>query len=584
MHPLDWAVVATYLVGIVGLGIVLSRRASASAEAYLVADRKLPWWVIGFSDVASSAGGDAFWVLVVFSGAFIGLHRFFWLSALFALPLGVLWARYWRRLRLVSPAQIYEERYGGEAAARYRGFVVVYGALVTSAIVLAYVLQAFAQIMAPFLGWPPDTVLAVFCGVSVLYTMMSGLLGVAYSDVPQFVLLMLGRVGLAVVLVGAAGGLGAMLDAVEVARGAEFLKPFPPGTGELYGKWAVEPGTAAALAALGLFGIAGTGSAAVQRSLAARSELDAALGQMLHAVLTLAVRVLPLVVIGLATIALLPNPEGTDAWAELVKTYAGPGLLGLILVGVVSGYMSTIDTFLNFLTAGLFNDFYRRHIAPDADQRRQLLFCRLATLGVTAVGFLWAKVLIDVIDADWINFINSVVGLFILPLALLRWTWWRLNIWGEIAGFVVGVPLAWVVWFPLGFKDQPYWQSFCVLFGLGWALIVSVTLLTRPEADGVLRDFYRRVRPPGFWGPVAAALRAEQDAATVAAARRELRLDAVVAATGFGFCVALVAAVTAPFLRSWGIGAGAAAGLLLCGGGFYVASVAAERARAPGDG
>ncbi len=118
MHPLDWAVIAVYLVGIVALGLALSRKASASAESYLVADRKLPWWVIGFSSVASAAGGDAFWVLVVFSGAFVGLHRFFWLSALFSLPLAVLWARYWRRLRLVSPSQIYEERYGGVAAGR----------------------------------------------------------------------------------------------------------------------------------------------------------------------------------------------------------------------------------------------------------------------------------------------------------------------------------------------------------------------------------------------------------------------------------------------------------------------------------
>ncbi len=580
MHPLDWAVIAAYLVGIVALGVFLSRRASASAEAYLVADRKLPWWVIGFSDVASAAGGDAFWVLVVFSGAFVGLYRFFWLSALFALPLGILWARYWRRLRLVSPAQIYEERYGGAAAGRYRGFVVVYSAFVTSAIVLAYVLQAFAQIMAPFLGWPPDTVLAVFCGVSVLYTMMSGLLGVAYSDVPQFLLLMVGRVGLAAVLLAAAGGLGGMMDAVETIRGAEFLEPFPPGAGEVYGKWGVEPGTAVALAAVGLFGIAGTGSANVQRSLAARSELDAALGQMLNAVLTLAVRVAPLVVIGFATIALLPNPEGTDAWAEMVTTYAGPGLLGLILVGVVSGYMSTIDTFLNFLTAGLFNDFYRRHVAPDAGPRAQLLFCRFATLLVTAVGFLWAKLLIDVIDADWINFINSVVGLFILPLAVLRWTWWRLNIWGEIAGFVVGVPLAWVVWFPLGLKDEPYWQSFCVLFGVGWATIVTVTLLTRPESDDVLRSFYRRVRPPGLWGPIARSLAEEQDPAAVAAGRRELRLDGVVALTGFGFCVSLVTAVTAPFVRSLPLGLAAAAGLALFGGGFHAASVAAERSRA----
>jgi Na+/proline symporter len=144
---------------------------------------------------------------------------------------GVLWARYWRRLRLVSAGQIYESRYGGVAAARFRGFFVVWSALVTSAVVLGYVLQGFAQIMAPFLGWPVDVVLLVFCGVSMAYTAMSGLFGVAFSDVAQFALLLLGRLALAVVLVGAAGGMGEILAEVERLRGPEFLQPFPPAAG-----------------------------------------------------------------------------------------------------------------------------------------------------------------------------------------------------------------------------------------------------------------------------------------------------------------------------------------------------------------
>ncbi len=574
MKAADWLVIAAYIVIVLGIGAVFARRAGRSAEDWLVAGRRLPWWIIGLSDVASAAGADAFWVLVIFSGGFVGLHRFYWLTAIAALPVGVLWARYWRRLRLVSAGQIYEARYGGVAAARFRGFFVVWSALVTSAIVLAYVLQGFAQIMAPFLGWPVDVVLLVFCGASMAYTAMSGLLGVAFSDVAQFTLLLIGRVALALVLVAAAGGMGEILAEVERLRGPEFLQPFPPAVGETWGKWSVEPMTALALLAAGLFGIAGTGSNSVQRSLAARSEADAALGQVFGAVLSLCVRVVPLVIIALAGIALVGDDVAPgEVWGVLVREHAGPGLMGLLMVGLVAGYMSTIDTFLNFMTAGLFNDFYRRHLRPQASISEQVWFCRLATVGVTAVAFLWAQLLIGVIDADWLNFINSVLGLFMLPLAALRWLWWRLNIWGEIAAFVAGVPLAWLVWFPLGFKDRPYWQAFCVLFLVGWGTIVAVTLLTRPESREVLTAFYTRVRPPGWWGPVAGTTGA------AAQERREGRLDLAAAGAGLIFCAALTLAIGAAFAGHGLLLGASLPTMLLAGYVFARATMSADRLR-----
>jgi Na+/proline symporter len=576
MHALDWLAIAAYLIAIIGFGVWFAGRASHSAESYLVADRKLPWWVIALSDVASAAGSDAVWVLIIFSGAFMGLHRFYWIGVVFAMPLAILWARYWRRLRLVSPGQIFEERYGGRAAGVFRGFQAVWGALVVSAVVLGYVLQIFAQTLAPFLDWEPDTVLIVFAGASMFYTMTSGLLGVAWSDVPQFCLLMLGRLLLAGVVVGLVGGMGSLLDQVELLRGANFLQPLPPSSpedAEVFGKWAVDGGSGVALAFAGLLGIAGTQSASVQRSLAARSETDAALGQMAAAVLTLVVRVAPLIVIGLCAVVLFAGTEvpAVDVWAELVKAHAGPGLLGLILVGILAGSMSTIDTFLNFMTAGLFNDFYRRHLRPDASTKEQVWFCRLATVGVMGAAVLWAKVLFDVIDADWLNFVNSVLGLFILPLAMLRWTWWRLNIWGEISSFVLGLPLAWVLWFPLGFKDEPYWQAFLVLVLAGLGTTVVVTLLTAPEDEAVLRRFYERVRPPGFWGPVAGSI---SDAE-----KRERRADMGLAGMSLVFCGASVTALAAGFSRDPLLCLGALAALVGSGAAIVLAHRRGEAAR-----
>jgi SSS family solute:Na+ symporter len=494
-----------------------------------------------------------------------------------ALAVAIPWARYWRRLRLLSNGELFEVRYGGVAAGRFRSFNAIYGALFSKALVLGYVLRAFAQVMAPFLGWDPDVVLLVFGGASLAYTVMSGLLGVAYTDMPQFGLLMLGRVVLAALAVGAAGGMVAVLDGVEAARGAEFLRPFPPSPGGLHGDFEVDAWSVLALLVSGFFGASGAGSAAVQRSLAARSEWDAAMGQVFAACLSLVVRAAPMICIGLAAVALFPAGDvaGGDMWGELVRRLAGPGVLGLILVGILAGYMSTIDTMLNLMTAGLFNDVYLRHLRPGASAREQVWFCQGATVAVTGIGVLWGWFLVKEINADWLSFINTVFGVFVLPLSLLRWVWWRLNIWGEVVGYTLGAPLGWVVWFALDFKSAPYWQSFLLLFTLGWIMILGVTLLTRPEPPEVLAAFYQRVRPPGFWGPVRAELSAQERAVH----RAEARLDLGATLGALAACAGMVGGLSAAFARAWGWVWVMVALLAVGGAVFVVLTARAERRR-----
>lgn len=566
MHALDWVVVGAYLAASVGAAIVLARkhRGSSTGEEYMVAGRRLPWWIVGIADVATADGADAIWVYAFFGAGFIAYHRMFWLASIVAVPLGVIWARYWRRLALATPGQLYEERYGSRGAGHFRAALAVWGAFVNTAIVLAYVLKGFAQIMVPFLGWPVDVVLAVFCGATLLYTMLSGLLAVAYTDVAQFALMMAGRVVLAALAIAGAGGLTVVLARVAAARGDAFLLPLPPAVGPTYHGFQLDPLSVLALLASGFFGVAGTQSATVQKALAAKDERHAAWGQIFGAVLSLVVRLLPITFVALAAVAVFPaSRTDTDMWADLVRRHAHPGLVGLLLVGVVAGYMSTLDGLVNFSASGLLNDVFRRHLRPRATERQQVTFGRAASVVVLLVAYLWARVLIGEIDERWINFINSVTGLFMMPLMLLRWTWWRLNLWGEVVGFVGSFPLAYLVWFGVGpwfpgLADRPFWQSFGVLFGAGWVLILAATLLTPPEPTEVLVRFYRRVRPPGLWGPIAraadaaAAAGGHETAAGARSARRsELRHDLAAAGAGMVFCGALVVGMGAAFGARW---------------------------------
>lgn len=579
--------ILAYAAGSVGFALWFARRKRhLGGEEYMVAGRSLPWWVVGVADVATADGADALWVLAFFQGAFIAYFRMFWLTSLVGVPLGILWARYWRRLRVTTPGQLYELRYGGEVSSRFRAFVAGYGALVNTGIVLAYVLRGFAQVMVPFLGWPVDVVLAVFCGTTLVYTMLSGLLAVAFSDVGQLALMMAGRAVFAWLLVRNFGGLSHVLDVVGQRRGEAFLTPFPPAEGRAFGDFQVDALSMAALMLSGVFGVAGTQTPSVQKSLAARDERHAAAGMVFGAVLSLVVRLLPLTFIGLVAIAAFPTRgASTDLWAELAWSHAGPGVLGLLLVGVVAGYMSTIDGYVNFAASAALNDIYLRRLKPGATDAEQVRAGRLFTVGVVAFAWLWARVLLGTIDAAWINFINSVTGLFMLPLMLLRWGWWRLTIWGELVGFVGSFPLAYLVWFGLprvfpGLKDEPYWVSFGILFLAGFGLIVGASLVSRPAPREVLLAFYRRARPPGLWGPIAAEVHEAATGELRALRARERWLDLALVLAGTVFTTALVVAMGSAFARRWGLFLAVSAALVASAALFAYINVRADRLRA----
>jgi hypothetical protein len=123
------------------------------------------------------------------------------------------------------------------------------------------------------------------------------------------------------------------------------------------------------------------------------------------------------------------------------------------------------------------------------------------------------------------------------------------------------------VWFPLGFSNEqahPFWQGFLLLFGLGFATIVAVTYLTRPERIETLREFYARCHPPGFWGPVLK----DFDPKVRREIRQETWTDVIDCALGVVFCTAAILAVISPLGRHWGIFAAAFAICLLSGGLF----------------
>lgn len=546
MRLLDWFILGAFTLSALSIGLYFTRRASQGIEGYFMGGRSLPWWAIGFSAVATftSAGSASAFTMLVFSDGLLG-NWWWWIPWIIWMPLvAVIWSKFWRRLKIVSTAEFIEVRYGGRAAGVFRSIAAIYFSFGWAVVLMAYVTGWLTYSIGPILGWNAKSVILFAAGLTVLYTMLGGLLGAVYSEVFQFALFVAANVIFIPFVIHKLGGLGHVYAAALHNSGPSFFKATPPG-----GDFTIP--TIIALALQGLFfaaSPAGGEGFTAQKFMAAKNEFHAQVGQMFNAFLSLVVRVIPFFLLGIIAAAVFPHGsiEGERVWGELVRRYGFPGLTGLLVAGELASYQSAISTEMNWGASYLINDLYRRLIKRDASENHYVWVSRIATVVLLLLALGVGYFLVHGMMA-WFLFINNVMIAFILPLAWLRFFWWRLNIWGEISALAIGLPLSYVIWFPLHFSTRPFWQGFLLIFGLGWLVIVAVTLLTPPEKPEVLEKFYRLCKPPGFWGGLDRLLPEEERLRR----RTELRSDLAECAFGFVACLGAVAATANFFGRHW---------------------------------
>lgn len=519
-------------------------------EEFFVAGRNLPWWVIGFADVAGYTGGGQGFVMVVFISGFAGLWLMAWISWVIWMPLvAILWAPMWRRLGVVTTGEFIERRYAGSHAAIYRNVYALYACFVWGLTSIAYGAAWMSATTTPILGWSSGHVLLIFGALTIAYSLIAGLFAVAYNDVFQFVILMGGNLALGWLLLHHAGGLHHVWSRIETLRGSHFLAALPSGD-------SLTTPTIIALCVQGLFfagsPFAGEGWTA-QRFMAAKNEWHAVVGQITNGILALVVRLVPFIVIALAAAALYaPSEIASPAtlWSDLVHKYAPSGLFGLLLVCNLAGYMAAISSIGNWASSYLVNDVYQRTLRPEASQKELVLASRISSGVLLLVAFAWGAMIHPHELEQWILFINSSLIVFSLPLAWLKWFWWRTNAVGDMVGILGGFPAGYVIWFgsdavlPVSLRSwlgrvsghswnglipafsnlgrYPFWEGFAILFGLGWICILLATFLTRPEPLDILQKFYLTARPIGFWGPVRRSLAGEQAASRAGETRRDL--------------------------------------------------------------
>jgi len=518
LTPFDWVVIAGYFLFNLAIGLYYSRRAQGSTSDFFLSGRNAPWWLAGTSMVATTFAADTPLLvtgLVAKNG--VAGNWLWWNMVMSGMMTVFFFARLWRRSGVMTDVEFAELRYSGKPAAFLRGFRALYLGVPINCIILGWVNLAMIKILRATLGVELDTAVWMLVGIFALtafYTTLAGLWGVLVTDLFQFVLMMAMIILLAVCSVQAVGGIDqlkakvAALDAGGAAAGSR-LDFFPPldsvwmpaialGVYLAVNWWATwYPGAEP-----------GGGGYIAQRIFSAKDERHGVLATLWFNVAHYALRPWPWILTALVSIVLFPELE--DKESGYILTFMNPEvfpswLRGFMIAGFAAAYMSTIATQLNWGASYVVNDFYRRFLVPESNEKHYVIVSQVVTV-MLMVCSLVATYYMDSIEGAWK--LLMVTGAGTGTVLLLRWYWWRINAWSEVSAMVVAAVTSLYLQLagPKWTGDDP--RQFALLMmvtvavtTVGW---VIVTFLTAPEPRERLVKFYREVRPAGpGWDVVA---------------------------------------------------------------------------------
>ena len=187
LHWIDWGIILLYIAFSLGVGIWFSKRAASSTEEYFLSGRTLPWWIVGTSMVATTFAADTPLAITEFVRGPGIWQNWFWWNLLMGSLLGIfLFSRLWRRAKVLTDNELLEIRYSGKPAAFLRAFKAGYFAILYNFIVMGWVINAMASVMAVMLNMDKWTAVWICVIIALIYAILSGFWGVVVTDLVQF--------------------------------------------------------------------------------------------------------------------------------------------------------------------------------------------------------------------------------------------------------------------------------------------------------------------------------------------------------------------------------------------------------------
>ncbi|MEP4093167.1 sodium:solute symporter family protein [Reichenbachiella sp.] len=518
---IDIAIIGLYLGFTLLIGIYISKKASADLDSYFLGGKTIPWWILGVSN--ASGMFDITGTMWLVSMCFVyGLKSAWlpWIWPTFNQIFLMIYLSVWlRRSNVMTGAEWLKTRFGDSTGARLSHLIVVIFAIISAVGFIAYSFKGIGKFSSTFLPWDlsPDTYALIILGFTTLYVIKGGMYSVVFTELIQFIIMTIASVAVGII-------------AMTYVAPEQLNAVIPEGWKELFFGWTLDLDWTGVIDSVNLkiqedgFSLFGfffvmmvfkgvMSSMAgpvpnydMQRILAAKSPSEAA---KMSGIVSL-VMFIPryMMVAGLTILALVfLGPEiqsSKDIFDfELILPYAiqnfiPVGLTGLLIAGLLAAFMSTYAATVNAAPAYFVNDIYKKYINPDGDKSQYVKMSYVASIVLVAIGVGFGFLVDSINDVtQWI--FGALFGGY-SAANLLKWHWWRFNghgfFWGMIAGLVAALIL------PLALPDlQP-------LYGFPYLLAISLigcllgTWLTPAEPDEVLINFYKNVRPWGFWNPI----------------------------------------------------------------------------------
>lgn len=481
VHPIDLAIMITYLVIITVVGVVLSRRIH-DARDYFLAGRTLGWVIIGLSIIGTNVSAQSY--VGAAGGAYkvgIAQANFEWIGAIPAMILAALVfiPVYWR-------AGVYSiPEYMG---LRYTQHVRVLTALIASVFsvfAIAVSMFAIAITLETYLGWPMWVGILVTGGVVGTYSISGGLAAVAFTDALQVVIMFIGGAAIFWLGMNELGGFGEFTHRL-VMDNPDHLSAWLPADHPEFPWVGVLLGLGFVLSPAYWCG----GQAILQRTLGARSEWDAKASMIFAA---FAKTTVPLLIVfpGLLALVMYADIEYPDmALPWVIKEMLPPGLSGLMFIAIIAALQSSLDSGLNSTSLLITRDI-RGVLFPKRDPAKDLIVGRAFTLAILLLGMCGAPLIGDL--GGIFLAVQVLLSLFQGPsMALLLLgvgTRWATPASG-LATLLTGVPLA-------GLLTWLGWNMLYVAFvSFVWSLAVMIVVsrLTPRHEDAHLDRLVFRFR------------------------------------------------------------------------------------------
>ncbi|MEL7118593.1 MAG: sodium:solute symporter family protein [Bacteroidota bacterium] len=534
LHIVDLLIIMAYLVATVLIGFWISKKASKNMKSYFLGGNEIKWYMLGLSNASGmfDISGTMWMVTLLF---IYGLKSVWipWLWPVFNQIFMMIFLSIWlRRSGVMTGAEWIKFRFGSSKGAELSHNIVVLFAVVVVITYVAYGFIGIGKFATVFIPYELSSVSEtnemlyglIITLLTTIYVVKGGMYSVVFTEILQYAIMTVASIAIGII-------------AIQQVSPELLQQYVPDGWHKIFFGWELSLDWSGLMASANtkiaqdgwelftiffmlmlmkgiLQSMAGPApNYDMQRVLSTRSPKEAAMMSGFVNLVLLFPRYM--LIAGLTILALVffsaeLNNMRADVDFELIlpfaiRNFVPVGLMGILIAGLLAAFMSSFAAAVNFAPAYLVNDIYKKYIHPNGTDKEYVRMSYLASIAVVVMGTLFALV---------INSINELIDWFVAALYggytaanLIKWYWWRFNSYGYFWGMVGGILAALVL--PVALPNLSALEGFPINLGISLIGCIVGSLTTPPDDMEVLKGFYKKTRPWGFWKPVLEKLQKE---------------------------------------------------------------------------